>query len=91
MRTGNKQTEPKKENTSEKETVIPKGIFVNDPHEKAPEWVLGSLAIDVNTFSNWLMDQTETEKEPEKYVRFDILRSKEGKPYLRLNTFKKGE
>lgn len=62
------------------------GLFYNEPHENAPDFVLGSLSINKDQFLDWLNQQQANEK---GYVKIDIKRSKEkGTPYCELNTWK---
>lgn len=68
------------------EKIYPSGIYFNKPNDKAPDYVLGSISIDIENFdieslrqyANW------------KYVRLDVLRWKE-KPYVQVKTYKKEE
>lgn len=68
------------------EKIYAKGIYFNKPNDKAPDYVLGSISIDIENFdieslrqyANW------------KYVRLDVLEWKE-KPYVQVNTYKKEE
>jgi len=58
------------------------GIYFNDKHEKAPEWVVGSISIKKQEFLEYLDKQETSEK---GYVMFSIKRSKDGKPYIELD------
>lgn len=61
------------------------GIYFNPPHEKAPEYVLGSISIRPNAFISWLEKQPENAK---GYVKLSIKRSaKTGKEYMELDTW----
>lgn len=70
------------------EATFPQGLFINPKRENAPEFVLGSLSIKKEEFLEWLKEQEESEK---GYINIDILKSKEGKSYLKLNTWKPKE
>lgn len=61
------------------------GIYYNVPRDGAPEFVLGSLSIQKDRFSDWIYKQNVAEGE---YIRLDILMGKE-KPYICVNTYKK--
>jgi hypothetical protein len=61
-----------------------RGLFFNEPHEKAPDFVIGSLSISRDNFMEWLEQQEPNEK---GYVRVAIKRSKEGKIYCALDTY----
>ena len=60
------------------------GIYFNPPHEKAPEYVLGSISIRPAAFMTWLNAQPENAK---GYVRLSIKRSAKGKEYMELDTW----
>jgi hypothetical protein len=60
------------------------GLFYNEPHQNAPDFVLGSLNISKARFLNWLDNQAPNDKD---YVKIDIKRGKDGKPYCELNTW----
>jgi len=67
------------------ETKFVDGLFYNEPREGAPDFVLASLSIDKIKFGEWLLQQ---EVDAKGYVKVDVLRSKAGKAYLKLNDFK---
>lgn len=70
---------------NEKKTELPKGLYANKPHENAPDWVKSKLSIQRDDFAQWLLDQTPNEK---GWINFDILESKEGKYYVKVDDFK---
>jgi len=72
----------------EKETTFPKGLFINPKRDGAPDFVVGSLSIRKEEFATWLSEQEVNEK---GYLTIDILKSKEGKTYLKLNQWKPKE
>ncbi len=61
------------------------GLFYNEPRENAPDFVLGSITFSKARFLTWLDQQAEDEK---GYVKTQIKRGKEGKPYVELDTWK---
>lgn len=67
------------------ETKYIKGIFVKSPHQNAPDFVLAQVSINrkeaINTLSG--MD--------DEYINLDVLRSKDGDVYGKINTWKKGQ
>lgn len=68
-----------------------KGIFVKDPSENAPKYVIANLGFKVEDLKAWL---DETSKEIENYKGFvnaNLLRSKEGKLYMKVNEWSKKE
>lgn len=60
-----------------------KGIFVNDPHENAPDFVLGQVSINREQAIQSLQELDD------EWLNLDILKSKEGEVYGKLNTWKK--
>lgn len=65
------------------------GIYFNKPHEKAPDFVLGSISIRSEVFSEWLAQQKTSER---GYVRLKINVGKEsGKPYVAVDDWKPEE
>lgn len=67
--------------------IFPEGIFYNKPREGAPEFVRGSLSIQVDKLVPFL----EQHKNAQGYVNIDMLLSKEKSLYLALNEWKKPE
>lgn len=61
-----------------------KGLFLDVPHEKAPEWVKGKVSIKVPDFIAWL----EKHQNNAGYVNIDLKESKAGKLYFQLNDWK---
>jgi hypothetical protein len=62
----------------------PTGIFYNEPHPNAPDFVLASISIRPDVFIEWLKEQETNEK---GYVRLQAKRGNEGKPYLDLDNY----
>ena len=66
--------------------VYANGIFGNDPGDKAPSFVVGSLSILPEKFAEWLAAQEVSAK---GYVKLDITKRKDGKGWtFTLNTYK---
>ena len=66
--------------------IFTKGIFFNEKHEKAPDFVLGGLSVNPVEFGEFLRENKEHIKEGT--VRFSILRSKKtNKPYVIIDTY----
>jgi len=63
-----------------------KGIWFNPRKERQPEFIIGQLSIQHETFLDWINTQNFDEK---GYIRLDILMSKDNKPYLVVNEWKK--
>ena len=64
--------------------IFAEGIYFNEKNEKAPEFVLGSISIDLDIFDI----DTLREYANGKYVRLQVLMGKE-KPYVVVDTYKK--
>jgi len=67
------------------ETELARGFYFDEPKENAPNWVVGKVSINKEQFLGWLEKQTANDK---GYVRLDVKRSKEGKIYASLDTWK---
>lgn len=61
------------------------GLFVNPPHEKAPDFVKMSLSIKPAEFAEWLKAQEPSDK---GYIRIQVKEGKSGKWYAELDTWK---
>lgn len=65
----------------------PSGFFFNKPHENAPDFVLGTMAIRPDVFIEWLKEQKPNEH---GYVRLQALAGKEdGKAYCVIDNYVK--
>lgn len=64
--------------------ILAEGFYFDRPKEGSPEWVKGKISIQIEKAIPFL-EQHANEK---KYVNLDLLVSKEGKLYLRLNNWK---
>lgn len=63
--------------------IFAKWIFFNQKHDKAPEFVLGSMSIDIGSFDLNSLKQYANGK----YVRLQVLMGKD-KPYVLVDTYK---
>lgn len=61
------------------------GLIVKAPHEKAPDFVKASISIKVEELGLWLR---EKHKAGEEWVNIDVLVSKAGNWYTKVNTYK---
>lgn len=68
------------------EKVFPTGLFVNAAREGAPDFVLGSISISVESFTKFLSENKQLVNE-KGYLRLDMLNGKEDKPYAVVNTY----
>lgn len=71
-------------NMEKKETVLADGFFFDKPKEGAPDFVKGRLSIQAEK-AIALINKHKNEK---GYVNIDLLKSKEGKLYMTVNTWK---
>jgi len=68
------------------EKNFPKGIYFNQPHEKAPDFVKGSVSIKKADFIEWLQQQPVNNN---GYINnLDLKVSQAGKSYMEENTWK---
>ena len=68
---------------TQQESVLAQGFFYKDKHQNAPDFVLGNLSLNAADAIKFITDHTNDRG----YVNLQILRSKEGKPYIKLDTF----
>ena len=75
-----------------KEKVYPKGIMTFPKHEKAPDFVLGSVAITMNDLVKFCKDNEQylSEYKGEKQLKLNILQGDKG-IYFTVDTYKKGQ
>lgn len=62
------------------------GLFTSR-RENAPDFLLASLSFKTEPFIDWLKNNTNAKG----YCNIDLLKSKEGKPYSKLNDWKPNE
>lgn len=58
------------------------GLFFKDKHENAPDFVICKGSVKVADMAAWLSQQ------PGEWVNFDLKRSRDGKPYAQIDTWK---
>lgn len=61
-----------------------KGLFVNKPSENAKDFVIAKVSVSADTFIPFLKDNADGNG----YMKFDILESKEGNYYAKLDNWK---
>ena len=66
------------------ETIFPDGFIFKKPREGAPKFVKGSMSVKVDEFITFLRKHSN-----KGWVNMDLLVSKNGKLYTKLNTFTK--
>jgi hypothetical protein len=59
------------------------GLFVNKPSDKAPDYVKAKMSVSADTFIPFLKENVNGKG----YLNFDILESKDGKFYAKLDDF----
>lgn len=69
--------------SDKKDKIFPKGMYVENPREGAPDFVKGSLSIKIAEAIPFL----EMHQNNCGYVRLDLKESISGKLYLELNTW----
>jgi hypothetical protein len=65
------------------EQTFAKGFYFDDPHAKAPDFVIGKVSVKVQDAIAFLQQHQNNKG----YVNLDIKRSREGKPYMALDTW----
>lgn len=63
---------------------FPKGVYFNEKHENAPDFVLGTIAIKVDAID---LEQLAKYQNDKGYARIDIKKSKDGKVYGEFSTY----
>ena len=71
----------------DKEKVFVDGWFWKDPHEKAPNFVKGSISINAHKFRAFMEANVEHLSE-KGWFTVDMKESKDGSIYFELNTWK---
>lgn len=69
------------------EKVFPKGLMIFPKKENQPEFVIGSMVVDVDNIAN---DNSQylTDYQGKRQLRVQILKSREGKVYMQVDTWK---
>ena len=84
--TANKaKTAPKKETTN----IYPKGIICFNPHENAPDFVVGKCIIALADLQDFIAENSNLIHNHETYgeqLKLDILRGEKGL-YMKVDTF----
>ena len=74
------------------ETIYPEGVAVFSPHDKAPDFVVGSLVITPNDLISWLKKNEGllTEYKGKKQLKLQIKKGTKGL-YCSVDTYKQKE
>lgn len=65
--------------------TFPEGFMVQNPSDRAPDFVKGRIGVRVDKFSTWAREHMDDRG----WVNLDLLESRDGKLYAALNTYKK--
>ena len=70
--------------------IMAEGVRLFPKHDKAPDFVLGTLIITPNDLFTWMKanDQYTTEYEGKKQLKLQLKKSKAGKLYASVDTWK---
>lgn len=70
--------------------ILPEGIRFFPKHQNAPDFVIGSMVVTMNDLFEFCKQRPEllTEYNSKKQLKLQLLRSKEGKLYAAVDTFK---
>jgi hypothetical protein len=73
--------------------IFPKGVRLFNKHEKAPEFVIGSLVITLNELVQFCKDNPSllTEYNGQKQLKLQIVKTKSGNLSATVDTYKKEE
>lgn len=69
------------------DTIFPDGMSVFSPHEKAPDFVLANISVEPHKFVAFLK-ANEQYKSDKGYFKFVLKKSRDGKLYAQLDTYK---
>jgi len=72
------------------EITYPKGVRLFNKHEKAPEFVIGSMVITLNELVQFCKDNPDllTEYNGQKQLRLQIVKTKAGNLSANVDTYK---
>ena len=76
------------ENTNQNPILFVDGMYSNEVSEKAPEWLLGSLSVQPEKLAMWLQANLALKNE-KGYINLTVKRSKAGKRFISVDTYKK--
>ena len=63
------------------------GLYPKAKSDRAPDYVIGKVAINLEQFRPWVQ-QWQRDNPGEQWINVDMLVSKAGKPYAKLDTWK---
>ena len=70
--------------------ILPQGIRFFPKNEKAPDFVLGTLVVTLDDLTQFFNERADllTEYNNKKQLKLQLLKSKDGKLYAAVDTFK---
>ena len=70
--------------------ILPEGIRFFPKHERAPDFVLGTMVVTLDDLAKFFNDRKDllTEYNGKKQLKLQLLKSREGKLYSAVDTFK---
>lgn len=71
-------------------TIFVEGMYSNEVSDKAPDFILGSLSIQPMKLATWLQANAKLANE-KGYINLVIKRSKAGKRFISVDTYKKAQ
>ena len=76
---------------AQQEQKLPKGLRFFNPHDNAPDFVIGSLVITPAELWDFIKENPALMKEynGKKQLRLQVLKSKQGQLYAAVDTFEK--
>lgn len=66
--------------------IFVNGLISKKVSDKAPEWILGALSINVESLTNWL-STTGKQVQSNGWINLNIKKSKDGKRYIEVDTY----
>lgn len=61
------------------------GLRFNDPHERAPKWVRGTISVNIKRF----LPYAEENADERGWLNIDVKKSRDGNLYCELNTYRR--
>ena len=75
------------------EKIFADGFRFFERKDNQPEFILGSILVTPETLNKWVNDNPEltSDYQGKRQVKFQIKKSKDGKVYVELDTWKPGK
>lgn len=75
------------QDTNKSDVVFIDGLHFDKPHENAPDFIKGRISIHAKRLVDWMRENKQYMSE-NGFFNLDLKKSKAGKLYLAVNTFK---